>query len=48
MRRLIHERTSEHGLEAYARSYNPNMMDDARQKILQGLTSIEEVKRVIE
>lgn len=48
MRRLIHENASEQALEAHARLHYPSILDDAREKILAGVTSIDEVKRVIE
>ena len=48
MRRLIHDRASEQKLEVYARSHSVGIMDDAREKILAGVTSLEEVKRVVD
>ena len=46
MRRLIHDRTSEQDLEAYARTKTPSIRAHGRQRILAGETSIEEVLRV--
>ncbi len=46
MRELIHNRASEAELNHYARSMGPGIRDDGRMRILQGITSVEEVLRV--
>ena len=46
MRELIHNRASEAELNAYARTQGPGIRDDGRQRILAGMTTIEEVMRV--
>jgi len=46
MRQLIHDRASEHEMTAYARRNTPSIRDDGKQKILQGVTSVQEVLRV--
>lgn len=48
MRELIQQRASADKLEACARQKLPGIYQDARQKILSGITSFEEVLRVIE
>jgi len=46
MRTMIHDGAGEHELERYARTMTPSIRDDGRQKILSGVTTIEEVLRV--
>jgi general secretion pathway protein E len=46
MRTMIHDGASEHDLERHARTMSPSIRDDGRQKILAGVTTIEEVLRV--
>ena len=46
MRTMIHDGTSEHELERYARTATPSIRDDGRARILSGVTTIEEVLRV--
>ena len=46
MRELIHNRASEAEMTAYARTQGPGIRDDGRQRILAGMTAIEEVLRV--
>jgi len=46
MRELIHNRASEAEMTVYARTQGPSIRDDGRQRILAGMTSIEEVLRV--
>ena len=46
MRTMIHDGTSEHEMERYARTLTPSIRDDGRAKILSGVTTIEEVLRV--
>lgn len=46
MRAMIHDGAGEHDLERYARTLTPSIRDDGRQKILAGITTIEEVLRV--
>jgi len=46
MRELIHNRASEAEMTVYARTQGPSIRDDGRQRILAGMTCIEEVLRV--
>ena len=46
MRKMIHDQLSEQELSAYARSKASNIRDDGKQKILEGITSVQEVLRV--
>nr|WP_111641712.1 type II secretion system ATPase GspE [Marinimicrobium alkaliphilum] len=46
LRHLIHEGAGEQALLAEARKHSPSMMDDGRQCVIDGITSIEEVLRV--
>ena len=46
MRQLIHDSASEQELARYARSLAPSISEDGKQKVLAGLTSVEEVLRV--
>ncbi|MEQ1579807.1 MAG: type II secretion system ATPase GspE [Steroidobacteraceae bacterium] len=46
MRTMIHDGAGEHELERHARTMTPSIRDDGRQKILAGITTIEEVLRV--
>jgi general secretion pathway protein E len=46
MRQLIHDRASEQELTGYARRKTPSIRDDAATKILDGVTSVQEVLRV--
>ena len=46
MRTMIHDGAAEHELERYARTMTPSIRDDGRAKVLQGVTTIEEVLRV--
>ncbi|HEY5646475.1 MAG TPA: ATPase, T2SS/T4P/T4SS family, partial [Pseudomonadales bacterium] len=46
MRQLIHDRASEQELTGYARRKAPSIRDDAVVKILQGVTSVQEVLKV--
>ena len=46
MRELIHNRASEAEITTYARVQGPSIRDDGRQRILDGMTTIEEVLRV--
>jgi general secretion pathway protein E len=46
MRTMIHDGSGEHELERYARTMTTSIRDDGRQKILAGVTTIEEVLRV--
>ncbi len=47
VRSLIHDGASEHELEKEVRKTSPSMSSDGIKKVLAGLTSIEEVLRVI-
>lgn len=46
LRTLIHDRASEKELEACARQDGPGIFDDGVRKILEGITTVEEVLRV--
>jgi general secretion pathway protein E len=46
MRTMIHDGAGEHELEHYARTLTPSIRDDGMQKILDGVTTLEEVLRV--
>ena len=46
MRRMIHSGESELELEQHARSRTTGIREDGRAKILEGVTSIDEVLRV--
>ena len=46
IRSMIHRGASELEMEKYARGRSPALRDDGCQKVLQGLTSMEEVMRV--
>jgi general secretion pathway protein E len=46
MRTMIHDGSSEHDLERYARTQGPSIREDGRQKVLAGTTTLEEVLRV--
>jgi general secretion pathway protein E len=43
---MIHDGASELELEHYARTRTPGIRDDGRTKVLQGITTIEEVLKV--
>ena len=46
LRAMIHDGAAEHDMERHARSQSPSIRDDGRQKVLAGLTTLEEVLRV--
>jgi general secretion pathway protein E len=46
MRTMIHDGAGEHELERYARTLTPSIREDGMQKILAGVTTLEEVLRV--
>ena len=46
LRRMIHDRASEAEMVAHARKDSKSILDDGRDKILSGITSVEEVMRV--
>jgi general secretion pathway protein E len=46
MRTMIHDGASEQEMEQRARSITPGIRDDGRRKILEGVTTVEEVLRV--
>jgi general secretion pathway protein E len=46
MRELIHDSASEQALNRYARSIAPSIGEDGKQKILAGITTVDEVLRV--
>ena len=43
---MIHDRASEAEMVAHARKDSKSILDDGRDKILSGITSVEEVMRV--
>lgn len=45
LRTLIHNSASEQEIEKYARTKGPSIRDDGRRKILEGVTTVEEVLR---
>jgi general secretion pathway protein E len=47
LRRLIHDGAGEHALLAQARTRSPSLLDDAWTKLCAGVTSVEEVLRVV-
>jgi general secretion pathway protein E len=46
MRGMIHDGASEQQLERHARETTPGIRDDGRRKVLEGVTTLEEVLRV--
>jgi general secretion pathway protein E len=46
MRTMIHDGSGEHALERHARSRGPSIREDGIRKILNGVTTLEEVLRV--
>jgi general secretion pathway protein E len=46
MRTMIHDGAGEHQLEAYARKHGPSIRQDGIRKVLEGITTLEEVVRV--
>lgn len=46
LRRLIHERAGEQDLESAARQHGPSIRSDGMQKVLAGITTLDEVLRV--
>ncbi len=48
LRQLIHNKANEKEIEAEARAQSPGILDNAREKILEGITTIAEVMRIIE
>ncbi|HTE41558.1 MAG TPA: type II secretion system ATPase GspE [Steroidobacteraceae bacterium] len=46
MRTMIHDGAGEHELERYARTMTPSIRGDGRDRILSGVTTVEEVLRV--
>lgn len=46
LRNYIHDGKGEHILEQHARQFTPSIREDGRRKILEGVTTIEEVLRV--
>ena len=45
MRTMIHDGAAEHELESYARERGPSIRQDGMQKVLSGVTTLEEVLR---
>ncbi|QSL91845.1 type II secretion system ATPase GspE [Ectopseudomonas toyotomiensis] len=46
MRTLVHSRASEQDMTRHARTLGPSIRDDGRRKVLEGVTTVEEVLRV--
>jgi general secretion pathway protein E len=46
LRSLIHDNASEQALTAAAREHTPSLRGDARRRVLDGTTSLEEMLRV--
>ncbi|MNF16175.1 Type II secretion system protein E [compost metagenome] len=46
MRSLIHSVASEQEMIRHARQSSPSIRDDGRRKVLEGITTVEEVLRV--
>jgi general secretion pathway protein E len=46
MRQLIHDRVTEHEMSGYARRKSPGIRDDGRDKVLSGISTVQEVFRV--
>jgi general secretion pathway protein E len=46
MRTMIHDGAGEHELERYARTLGPSIREDGLRKVLEGITTLEEVLRV--
>jgi len=46
LRQLIHDRASEQDMTVHARRTSPGIRDDGRDKVLTGLTTVQEVLRV--
>jgi general secretion pathway protein E len=46
LRQLIHDRASEQAMTAHARQIGPGIRDDGRDKVLNGVTTVQEVLRV--
>jgi len=46
MREMVHKGVSEHEMEKYARTKGPSIRADGRAKVLEGITTLEEVLRV--
>lgn len=46
MRTMIHNNTSEQEMERHARKFTPSIRTDGRDRVLQGITTVEEVLRV--
>ncbi len=46
LRTMIHDGEGEHAMERHARSRSPSLRDDGCRKVLEGVTTVEEVLRV--
>ena len=46
LRQMVHDNVAETELNRYARTKFPSLRDDGRKKVLQGITSVQEVLRV--
>jgi len=46
IRKLIHDQVSEQELTSYARRVSPGIRDDGKEKVLAGITTVQEVLRV--
>jgi len=47
LQKMIHDGASEADLEARARKDNPSLLDDGIAKVRSGVTTVEEVARVV-
>jgi general secretion pathway protein E len=45
MRTMIHDGAAEHELERHARQFGPSIRSDGMRKVLEGITTLEEVLR---
>ena len=46
LRQLIHDQVSEQQLTGYARRHSAGIRDDGKEKILAGVTSVQEILRI--
>jgi len=46
LRQMIHSNASEAEMERHARTLTPSIREDGREKVIAGITTLEEVLRV--
>jgi general secretion pathway protein E len=46
LRTMIHDGAGEHEMDRHARTCSPSLRDDGCRKVLEGVTTVEEVLRV--